>query len=195
MTGSVPLPRHLLGWLHCHSLVGEHRLGIAVDRLSVPIGGHIVRLPGRDHEADRQAFGVGAGVDFAREAAARTAETFASVPLFRPLPDDGRGSRSHRSSAPSSSRPRFPRALRASRPRCRCRPTAGIAERPSSTCRIPPASRAMVRRFASTRTPRPARADGHSAGRRAVHKRLEIRPFLIAHQSANQGCSPAMSRP
>src|ERR1700747_3191046 len=55
------------------TLVTEHLVRIAVDLLHQGReGGDIVRLPRRYHDADRQALGVGAGVDLGREAAART---------------------------------------------------------------------------------------------------------------------------
>ena len=66
------------------ALVAEHRFGIAVDLVhQYRNGGDIVGLAGRDHDADRQALSVGAGVDLGREAAARTAER---VTLGSPFP-------------------------------------------------------------------------------------------------------------
>ena len=65
--------------------VTEHLLGITVDLLHQGRkGGDIVGLSGRNHDADRQAFGVGASVDLGREAAARTAERVALGPPFPP---------------------------------------------------------------------------------------------------------------
>jgi hypothetical protein len=67
------------------SPVAEHLIGIAVDLLHQGReGGDVVRLPGRDDDPDRQARGVGAGVDFGREAAARTTERVALGPPFPP---------------------------------------------------------------------------------------------------------------
>jgi len=67
------------------ALVTEHLFGITVDLLHQGRkGGDIVRLPRRNDDADRQAFGVGAGVDLGREAAARTAERVALGPPFPP---------------------------------------------------------------------------------------------------------------
>src|SRR5215467_2907375 len=67
------------------ALVAEHLFWIAVDLLHQGRkGGDIVRLPGRNHDADRQALGVGAGVDLGREAAARTTERIAFGPPFPP---------------------------------------------------------------------------------------------------------------
>lgn len=52
------------------ALVTEHLLGITVDLLHQGCkGGDVVRLSGCNHDADRQALGVGAGVDLGREAA------------------------------------------------------------------------------------------------------------------------------
>ena len=57
------------------ALVSEHLFGIAVDVVHQRRnGGDIVGLAGRDHDADRQTFGGGAGIDLGREAAARTAD-------------------------------------------------------------------------------------------------------------------------
>ena len=68
------------------SLVAEHLLGIAVDVVHQGgICGDIVGLAGRDLDANRQAFCIGAGVDLGREAAARTAERVAPGPPFPPL--------------------------------------------------------------------------------------------------------------
>ena len=67
------------------ALIAEHLFGVAVDFLHQGRkGGDIVGLPGRDYDADRQTLGVGAGVDFGREAAARTAERIALDPPFPP---------------------------------------------------------------------------------------------------------------
>jgi len=67
------------------ALVTEHVFGIAVDLLHQGgKGGDIVGLARRNHNADRQALGVGAGVDFGREAAARTTERVALGPPFPP---------------------------------------------------------------------------------------------------------------
>ena len=67
------------------SLITEHLFGIAVDFLHQGRkGSDIVRLPGRNHDADRQGLGVGAGVDFGREAAARTTERVALGAPFPP---------------------------------------------------------------------------------------------------------------
>ena len=67
------------------ALVAEHLLGIAVDFLHQRRkGGDVVRLTGRDHDADRQALGVGSGIDFGREATARAAERVALDPPFPP---------------------------------------------------------------------------------------------------------------
>ncbi len=66
------------------ALVSEHLFGIAVDVVHQRRnGGDIVGLAGRDHDADRQTFGGGAGIDLGREAAARTAER---VTLGSPFP-------------------------------------------------------------------------------------------------------------
>jgi hypothetical protein len=67
------------------ALVTEHLVGITVDLLHQGReGGDIVRLPRRNHDADRQALRVGAGVDLGREAATRTAERVALGPPFPP---------------------------------------------------------------------------------------------------------------
>jgi hypothetical protein len=67
------------------ALVTEHLFGIAVDLLHQGRkSGDIVGLPRRNHDADRQALGIGAGVDFGREAAARTTERVALGPPFPP---------------------------------------------------------------------------------------------------------------
>ena len=67
------------------ALIAEHVFGIAVDLLHPGgKGGDIVGLPRRNHDADRQALGVGAGVDFGREAATRTTERVALGPPFPP---------------------------------------------------------------------------------------------------------------
>ena len=65
-------------------LVTEHLFRIALDLLHQGRKrGDVVCLPGRNHNADWQALGVGAGVDFGREAAARATERVALSP---PLP-------------------------------------------------------------------------------------------------------------
>ncbi len=67
------------------ALVTGHLFGIAVDLLHQRRkGGDIVGLPGRYHDADRQALGVGAGIDFGGEAAARTTGRVALSPPFPP---------------------------------------------------------------------------------------------------------------
>ncbi len=67
------------------ALVTEHLFGIALDLLHQRRkGGDIVRLASRNHDANRQALGVGAGADFGREAAARTTERVALGPPFPP---------------------------------------------------------------------------------------------------------------
>jgi len=64
--------------------VTEHLFRIALDLLHQGRKrGDVVCLPGRNHNADWQALGVGAGVDFGREAAARATERVALGP---PLP-------------------------------------------------------------------------------------------------------------
>ena len=67
------------------AFVAEHLFGIAVDVVhQCWNSGDIVGLAGRDHEADRQALNVGAGIDLGREAAARTAERVALAAPFPP---------------------------------------------------------------------------------------------------------------
>ena len=67
------------------ALVTEHLFGVTVDFLHQGRkGSDIVRLPRRNHDTDRQALGVGAGVDLGREAAARTTERVALCPPFPP---------------------------------------------------------------------------------------------------------------
>src|SRR5580704_12533725 len=67
------------------ALVTEQLVRITVDLLHQGReGSDIVRLPRRNHDADRQALGVGACVDLGREAAARTAERVALGPPFPP---------------------------------------------------------------------------------------------------------------
>ena len=67
------------------ALVTKHLFGIAVDLLHQGRkSDDIVRLPRRNHDTDRQALGVGAGVDLGREAAARTTERVALCPPFPP---------------------------------------------------------------------------------------------------------------
>jgi hypothetical protein len=63
------------------SPAAEHLIGIAVDLLHQGReGGDVVCLPGRDYDPDRQP----RGVDFGREAAARTTERVALGPPFPP---------------------------------------------------------------------------------------------------------------
>lgn len=67
------------------ALVTEHLVRITVDLLHQSReGGDVMRLSRRNHDADRQAIGVGARVDLGREAAARTAERVALGPPFPP---------------------------------------------------------------------------------------------------------------
>ena len=67
------------------ALVTEHLFGITVNLLHQGRKrGDVVRLPWRNHDPDWQAFGIGAGIDFGREAAARTTERVALGPPFPP---------------------------------------------------------------------------------------------------------------
>src|SRR5207342_3412849 len=76
------------------AFVAEHLFGIAVDVVhQCWNSGDIVGLAGRDHEADRQALNVGAGIDLGREAAARTAERVALVAPFPPAAQDRKSTR------------------------------------------------------------------------------------------------------
>ena len=67
------------------ALVAEHLLGIVINFVhQCRKGGDIVGLARRDHDADRQALCIGAGIDLGREAAARTAERIALGAPFPP---------------------------------------------------------------------------------------------------------------
>ena|ERR1700678_1506423 len=67
------------------AFVAEHLLRIAVDVVHQGwIGGDVMGLTRRDHDADWQALGVGPGIDFGREAATRTTERVALGPPFPP---------------------------------------------------------------------------------------------------------------
>lgn len=67
------------------AFIAEHLFRIAIDVVhQCWNGGDIVDLAGRDHDADRQALNIGAGIDLGREAAARTAERVALAAPFPP---------------------------------------------------------------------------------------------------------------
>jgi hypothetical protein len=67
------------------SLVAQHRERPFVDAIG-EIGGdaRVMGFAGRDQQTDRQAVSVRRGVEFGREATARTAETLAMSPPFAP---------------------------------------------------------------------------------------------------------------
>ena len=78
-------PRVLANGVAVIASVGEQRLGAIIVGLHQRIIGRcIMRFARREDEAERQTFAVGAGVNFARKAAARTAKSLFLSPPFAP---------------------------------------------------------------------------------------------------------------